>query len=411
MTEIKATYYKGDFRSQFQSESFVDSKGFKSAVIRLEPRYYLEVKEEITLEEYEEAKKNRLSKASMQWQEKFHLHHSKEQSQDAIPTGEQQFIRPHILQTETCEIELEWKRGVARREICSELYVEFEPSKSNQQYSGWDFIMPAEGVVQGKIQGTGYVRIPILTEEEKRKTWEGLFLKRKLNKGCGNPTVNKLYGAYMNQNSGCRSLFPGIGINAGCMRGGCGKMGCGLLSLLLGLLLLMALWKSCNKNLQDNGGQRVIHDTVYVDEKTKEDVIKRFKDTTTISKTEAIELPNVQFYTNSAKLLPYSIKSIQELADYLNNHQNVHAVIEGHTDNVGEDQSNLQLSQARAETVRNVLISFGVDASRVEAKGYGERRPRASNETMEGRALNRRVEVVLTNTETSETKSTEIQDE
>ena len=160
----------------------------------------------------------------------------------------------------------------------------------------------------------------------------------------------------------------------------------------------------------NNGGQRVIHDTVYVDENSKQDVIKRFMDTTTVFKTSAIELPNVQFFTNSAKLLPYSINSIQQLADYLIAHPHINAVIEGHTDNIGDPEANLKLSQQRAEAVRQLLISLGVDAGRVEARGYGKNKPRASNENLEGRALNRRVEVRLINTEKVETSSTEVQD-
>jgi outer membrane protein OmpA-like peptidoglycan-associated protein len=139
-----------------------------------------------------------------------------------------------------------------------------------------------------------------------------------------------------------------------------------------------------------------------------QDIIKKFMDTTTISKTEAIELPNVQFYTNSANLLPYSISSIQQLAEYLNEHPEVQATIVGHTDNVGDATANLNLSKARAETVKKVLLSFGVDGARVQAVGKGESQPRTTNDTVEGRALNRRVEVQLTNTETTETKSTEV---
>jgi outer membrane protein OmpA-like peptidoglycan-associated protein len=192
------------------------------------------------------------------------------------------------------------------------------------------------------------------------------------------------------------------------MSGGCGKMGCGLLGLLGLLALLIGLLKGCSDDVQKSQGPRVIHDTVYVDEKSKEDIIKKFMDTTTISKTEAIELPNVQFYTNSAKLLPYSINSIQQLAEYMNAHPNIHATIVGHTDNVGETQANLDLSQSRAETVKQVLLSFGVDGSRVEAVGKGESQPRTTNDTIEGRALNRRVEVRLTKTEATKTESTAI---
>jgi outer membrane protein OmpA-like peptidoglycan-associated protein len=192
------------------------------------------------------------------------------------------------------------------------------------------------------------------------------------------------------------------------LNGGCGKIGCGILGLLGLLLLLFSLLRGCSEQMERSQGPRVIHDTVYVDEKSKEDIIKRFKDTTTISKTEAIELPNVQFYTNSAKLLSYSFSSIQQLADYMVAHPNVHATIIGHTDNVGDAAANLSLSQARAETVKQVLQNFGVQDGRVDALGKGETEPRTTNDTVEGRALNRRFEVRLTNTEQTETKSTEV---
>jgi outer membrane protein OmpA-like peptidoglycan-associated protein len=71
------------------------------------------------------------------------------------------------------------------------------------------------------------------------------------------------------------------------------------------------------------------------------------------------------------------------------------AVIEiaGHTDDVGEPAANLILSQKRAESVRNYLISNGIKAERVIAKGYGEEQPIAANDTSEGRQINRRTEV------------------
>ena len=67
--------------------------------------------------------------------------------------------------------------------------------------------------------------------------------------------------------------------------------------------------------------------------------------------------------------------------------------IGGHTDSTGEDAYNMGLSQRRAESVRSYLVSKGVKASRLEAKGYGETKPVASNDTNEGRAKNRRVEL------------------
>jgi OOP family OmpA-OmpF porin len=95
------------------------------------------------------------------------------------------------------------------------------------------------------------------------------------------------------------------------------------------------------------------------------------------------------------------------LAEYLGTHPQINALIKGHTDDVGDAQANLKLSQERAETVRQVLINFGVEPSRVEASGFGESQPKTRDQTIEARAINRRVEVELKNTETTETKRSE----
>lgn len=70
--------------------------------------------------------------------------------------------------------------------------------------------------------------------------------------------------------------------------------------------------------------------------------------------------------------------------------------ITGHTDNTGAADYNTQLSQQRAEAVRDYLISIGVDASKMEASGAGDTKPIADNTTTEGRAKNRRVEIEVT---------------
>ena len=64
----------------------------------------------------------------------------------------------------------------------------------------------------------------------------------------------------------------------------------------------------------------------------------------------------------------------------------------GHTDNVGEAAMNLQLSKKRSETVRNLLISYGIEASRIKANYFGETKPIADNNTPEGRTKNRRID-------------------
>ena len=78
----------------------------------------------------------------------------------------------------------------------------------------------------------------------------------------------------------------------------------------------------------------------------------------------------------------------------LRQYQDLGLRIEGHTDNTGDDASNKTLSQSRAEAVRDYLVEQGIDASRLEAVGLGEEQPVADNNTEEGRAQNRRVELV-----------------
>jgi len=119
-----------------------------------------------------------------------------------------------------------------------------------------------------------------------------------------------------------------------------------------------------------------------------------------------VVLPNVQFYTNSANLIPTSLSDIQQLAQHLMDTPELEAIVIGHTDNIGETKANLNLSQRRAETVRNVLISMGVEADRIRAIGKGDSSPKADNGTEEGRLMNRRVEVQLVETVIRQNKTT-----
>ena len=69
--------------------------------------------------------------------------------------------------------------------------------------------------------------------------------------------------------------------------------------------------------------------------------------------------------------------------------------IAGHTDNIGSDDANMKLSDERANTVRSYLIAKGISESRITAKGYGETKPVATNDTDQGRRINRRVEFTI----------------
>jgi outer membrane protein OmpA-like peptidoglycan-associated protein len=77
-------------------------------------------------------------------------------------------------------------------------------------------------------------------------------------------------------------------------------------------------------------------------------------------------------------------------------HPGIHVAVEGHTDSVGSDDYNQQLSERRAGSVRNFLVQNGVPLTVISAMGFGESQPVATNDTPEGRQTNRRVELVVT---------------
>lgn len=107
-------------------------------------------------------------------------------------------------------------------------------------------------------------------------------------------------------------------------------------------------------------------------------------------------LENVYFNTGNAILKPESYSSLNNLTELMLNKKNLHIELSGHTDNVGDDASNMTLSKDRAETVKAYLIKKGIEALRIIAVGYGETVPVASNETPSGRQKNRRTEVKIT---------------
>ena len=103
----------------------------------------------------------------------------------------------------------------------------------------------------------------------------------------------------------------------------------------------------------------------------------------------------ITFDTAQSGVKPQFYGVLNTLASTLNQFPETRVQIAGHTDNVGSDASNLQLSQQRANSVRTYLASTGVAAQRMQAVGYGESRPIADNSSDYGRAQNRRVEVTL----------------
>ena len=99
----------------------------------------------------------------------------------------------------------------------------------------------------------------------------------------------------------------------------------------------------------------------------------------------------IQFDTDSAEIKPEYMERIQRFAEFLKQHPEVKAEIQGYTDNRGNPEYNKKLSEKRAKAVYEALINLGVSKDQLSYKGYGAENPVASNETEEGRAKNRRV--------------------
>jgi len=108
-----------------------------------------------------------------------------------------------------------------------------------------------------------------------------------------------------------------------------------------------------------------------------------------------ITLKDMVFETGQAVLQPGAERTLDALANALKDTPQRAVAIEGFTDSVGDAAFNQQLSERRAEAVRDALQQRGIDASRIVARGYGEQFPVASNATPAGRQLNRRVEIIV----------------
>jgi outer membrane protein OmpA-like peptidoglycan-associated protein len=109
-----------------------------------------------------------------------------------------------------------------------------------------------------------------------------------------------------------------------------------------------------------------------------------------------VPINNLFFDTGKFTILPNSIPELKRIAKIIQENK-LKVVIEGHTDNVGEDAANLTLSEQRANAVKEFLIKEGCNPSQLSTKGFGKTKPVAPNDTDKGRAKNRRVELKLTN--------------
>ena len=121
---------------------------------------------------------------------------------------------------------------------------------------------------------------------------------------------------------------------------------------------------------------------------------KRPEPITVLSTNESVAINNLLFETASDKILPVSLPELKRIATFVQTY-GYSVRLAGHTDNVGKAEDNKELSQRRAESVKRQLVEYGCDAEKIKAIGYGDTKPVASNETEQGRANNRRVEITI----------------
>jgi len=117
-----------------------------------------------------------------------------------------------------------------------------------------------------------------------------------------------------------------------------------------------------------------------------------------LRKTESgvvVTLGDVLFASGQTSLVEGALSSLEEVVDLLQTEPDKKIRVEGHTDSSGDPEENVQLSKLRADAVRQALIDLGVAEDRITSEGMGEDFPIASNEDQEGRARNRRVDVIL----------------
>ncbi|HEX2168180.1 MAG TPA: OmpA family protein, partial [Longimicrobiales bacterium] len=114
-----------------------------------------------------------------------------------------------------------------------------------------------------------------------------------------------------------------------------------------------------------------------------------------LSESGRVATQGIYFDTGSDRIKPESAPTLKQIGDMLKQHGELRLSIEGHTDNVGSDEANVELSQRRAAAVKAYLErELGIDSGRLEAVGLGASAPAAPNDTQEGRQQNRRVELV-----------------
>ena len=151
----------------------------------------------------------------------------------------------------------------------------------------------------------------------------------------------------------------------------------------LGTFGVKKLANGTELNIPANGIENKL--IAFIEDKTK-----------AVDKTTWFSFDRLNFETGKTTLMPESQEQLKNIAEILKAFPDVNLKIGGYTDNVGKPEANVKLSEARAKTVKAELVKLGTDEKRLEAEGYGQAHEIANNDTEEGRAKNRRIDVRVT---------------
>lgn len=151
----------------------------------------------------------------------------------------------------------------------------------------------------------------------------------------------------------------------------------------LGKFLAVKLPSGVELNVPELGVERKL--IAFIEDKSKP-----------VDRETWFSFDRLDFETGSATLKPTSAEQLKNIAEIMKAYPKAALKIGGYTDNVGNADANLKLSQKRAENTMQELVKLGVDAKRLEAQGYGEKHPVADNATEEGRQKNRRIDLRVT---------------
>jgi len=144
----------------------------------------------------------------------------------------------------------------------------------------------------------------------------------------------------------------------------------------------------------DNKGEYYYQTIITEKELTQELTVDASSLNDELNKSGHVAVYGIHFDTGKSAILPESEDSLKQILALLNENAALKLRVEGHTDNQGTPAANQTLSEKRAQAVMGWLIANGIDAARLSAKGFGQTKPISDNSTDEGRAKNRRVELV-----------------